>query len=68
MSGSCGPIGSCRTTKDNWKEQAMGDKGKRDKERNKKEMIKKREDKAKKAGEKNQNHPSNPTKGSRLGL
>lgn len=46
----------------------MGDKGKRDKERNKKEMIKKKGDKAKQASEKNQKIPSNPTKGSRLGL
>ncbi|MFH1568486.1 MAG: hypothetical protein ABIL09_10865 [Gemmatimonadota bacterium] len=37
----------------------MGDRGgKRDKEKNKKEMIKKREDKAKKAQEKNHGKPA----------
>ena len=62
------PVDSHWATTDNRKEQAMGDKGKRDKERNKKEMIKKREDKAKKASEKNQKKPSNPTLGGRLAL
>jgi hypothetical protein len=36
------------------KEHAMGDKGQKDKDRNKKKMLKRKEDKAAKAKEKNQ--------------
>ena len=36
------------------KEHAMGDKGQKDKDRNKKKMIKRKEDKAAKTKEKNQ--------------